>query len=375
MNVYFDNAATTPLDEEVLEAMLPFLQGMYGNPSSTHAHGREARVAIEQARKKVAEVLGARSGEIYFTSGGTEADNIALVAAVKHHEITHIITSPMEHHAVLHTIEYLATQGIEVSYVNNDKDGVIDYAHLEELLQKKSKSMVSIMHANNETGNVNDIARIEGLCRSYEAIFHSDTVQTLGTKKFNLLETGPDMIAGSAHKFYGPKGIGLLYVRNGIKVNAIQYGGNQEKGVRAGTENTAGIIGLAKALELADIHREERINHYRTLKSRMMVSLNEQIPEITYNGTHRNDDQPNVLNVLLPESFNSSMATFQLDMQHISASGGSACGSGALQGSHVLAAMNPTEERASIRFSFGKQNTIDEVDYVVEKIVELASKQ
>lgn len=375
MEVYFDNAATTPLDESVFEAMLPYLKGIHGNPSSTHSHGREARVAIEESRKKIASILGASTGEIFFTSGGTESDNIALQSICANEGIKHIISSKMEHHAVLNTIEHLGkTKNIEVHYVKNDALGLLDYDHLSELLSGKEKCLVSIMHANNEIGNVNDIQRISALCKERGAIFHSDTVQTLGTQSFKLSESGPDSIAGSAHKFYGPKGVGLLYVRRGIKAGALQYGGNQEKSMRPGTENTAGIIGMAKALEFVQSNLSQSNEHYFNLKKHLVNVLSEKIPNIKINGTNRPEDQPNVVNVLFPESTIPNMVTFTLDLEKISVSGGSACGSGAIKGSHVLAELNPQETRPSVRFSFGKQNTVDEVNYAVEKIAAIFNK-
>ncbi len=371
MEVYFDNAASTPLDDRVLEAMLPYMKGYYGNPSSTHSHGRAARVVIEESRKKIASILGASTSEIYFTSGGTESDNIALHSMAKMEGVERVISSKMEHHAVLNTVQSL---GLEVEYIDNDADGVLDYDQLARLLSDGKKSVISIMHVNNETGNLNDIEKITELCKEVGALFHSDTVQTLGTKSFDLNEGGPDAIAGSAHKFYGPKGVGLLYLRKGIKPTPVLHGGSHEKGLRPGTENTAGIVGMAKALELAQSELEERNAHYRALKSMMWELLQKEIPGVDVNGAMRAQDQPNVLNVLFPETPLSQMLTFNLDLEKISASGGSACGSGALKGSHVLAQLNPEETRPSIRFSFGKQNTMEEVEYTVSKITSIFNK-
>lgn len=375
MEVYFDNAATTPIDEEVLETMLPYLKSIHGNPSSTHSHGREARVAIEESRKKIASILGAHTGEIFFTSGGTESDNIAIQSVCRNERIQHIISSKMEHHAVLNTVEQVAkTNNLKVHYVNNDEQGLLDYHHLGQLLDGKEKCLVSLMHANNEIGNVNDIERISGLCKSNGAIFHSDTVQTLGTKSFNLTESGPDLIAGSAHKFYGPKGIGLLYARKGIMTGPLQFGGNQEKGLRPGTENTASIIGMAKALEITQSNLELSNAHYSNLKNHLVNALSDKISNIKVNGANRITDQPNVVNILFPDSKVSSLVTFTLDLEKISVSGGSACGSGAIKGSHVLAELNAKETRPSVRFSFGKQNTIEEVNYAVDKIAAIFNK-
>ncbi len=248
-HVYLDNAATTPMDDRVIEAMLPFMRGQFGNPSSVHSHGREVRTAIEKARKKVAELIHASPSEIFFTSGGTEADNTALVCGIESHGISHAITSPLEHHAVLHTLEMLAKKGqVQLSLLDVNEQGEIDLQQLEELLKKNPKSMISLMHGNNEIGNLNDLERIGTMARAYDAFFHSDTVQTMGHYAHDLSQLPVDALVAGAHKFHGPKGVGFLYVRKDKKIHPFIHGGAQERNMRGGTENVIGIIGLAKAL-------------------------------------------------------------------------------------------------------------------------------
>ncbi|HAI76324.1 MAG TPA: cysteine desulfurase, partial [Microscillaceae bacterium] len=373
MKVYLDNAATTQLDERVIEAMLPVMRDCFGNPSSIHAHGREARTWIERARKKIAELLQTSPSEIFFTSGGTEADNFALCSSVQSLGVQHIISSPLEHHAVLHTLEHLKKLGkIKLSFVNIDGKGNLDMGHLEQLLQDKTKSMVSLMHVNNEIGNLYDIQAIGEMCRSYGAVFHSDTVQTMGHFVHNLQQLPVDFIVGAAHKFHGPKGVGFLYINAQTKIEPMIYGGAQERNMRGGTENIYGIVGMAKALEISYAEMETHKNHILSLKKRMMEKLTSQIDDVQFNGQSGDLDKSTytVLNVSFPPAENNDMLLFNLDIQKIAASGGSACSSGSAIGSHVLRALQVSPERASVRFSFGKYNTIDEVRYVVEKLVE-----
>lgn len=375
MKVYLDNAATTPLDERVLEAMLPYMRNHYGNPSSVHAHGREARSAIEKARKRVALLLNASPGEIFFTSGGTEADNTALLCAIESYGIQHAITSPIEHHAVLHTLEACEKKGlIQLSYVQLDKKGGVDLEHLKTLLEKNPESLVSLMHANNEIGNLNDLEAIGRLCREFGAFFHSDTVQTMGHYILDLQKLPVDAVVAGGHKFHGPKGSGILYINKNKKIQPLIYGGSQERSMRGGTENVYGIVGIAKALELAHEEMESRQAHIKILKKRFIDQIKTAIPGVKFNGYSGEMDKSlyTILNISLPPSEeNEGMLLFNLDLNGISVSGGSACSSGALLGSHVLRALETDPKRDAIRFSFSHFNTIEEIDYTIAKLKEL----
>jgi cysteine desulfurase len=368
MEVYFDNAATTPLDPEVFEAMKPFLIENFGNPSSTHSHGRKVRSAVESARKKIAELLKCTPGEIIFTSGGTEADNAILTSALLSYDIRTVISSRIEHHAVEQTLHRLADQGkINLLMVDTDEKGHIDTSHLEDLLKANEHALVSLMHANNEVGNLLDIALVGELCEKYKAYFHSDTVQTMGHYRHDASKLKVHGMTAAAHKFHGPKGAGFMFIRKDRKIQPFVFGGAQERNMRGGTENVYGIIGLAKALEIAyrdmDAHRE----HIQELKSYMIEKLRENIPGVDFHGDSANADKSlyTVLNVCLPESDENDMVLFNLDLKGVSASGGSACSSGAVTGSHVLGALYPGSRRGAVRFSFSKYNTREEVDYAV----------
>jgi len=374
MRVYLDNAATTPLDPEVFDAMKPFMMEDFGNPSSTHAHGRKVRASIESARKKVAELLSCTPGEIIFTSGGTEADNAIIRSAVVTYGIKHIISSPIEHHAVTHTVEHLAKQGaVKLHMVNLDEKGHVDLYHLEELLNKYPGALVSLMHANNEVGNLLNLHYVGELCNKHNAFLHSDTVQTVGHYKHDMRQLQVCGMAAAAHKFHGPKGIGFMYIRKDKKIHSFIHGGAQERNMRGGTENVYGIIGLSKALEIAYRDMDEHVPYIKGLKARMIEKLNEQIPGVMFNGDSADMEKSlyTVLNVSLPESDESDMLLFNLDLQGISASGGSACSSGATTGSHVLGALYPESKRGAVRFSFSKYNKADEIDFAVNKLVEL----
>ncbi|AKQ46845.1 cysteine desulfurase [Rufibacter radiotolerans] len=378
MRVYLDNAATTPLDKEVFEVMAPFMLEHYGNPSSIHAHGRQVRAAIEMARKTVANLVNASPSEIFFTSGGTEADNLAIICTIKSLGIKHAITSPLEHHAVLHSLESLEKNGeVELTMLKVDKQGVLDLAHLEQLLASQPRTFVSIMHANNEIGNLNDIEAIAQLCKQYDAVFHSDTVQTMGHYKHDVQALGVNFLVGSAHKFHGPKGVGFIYVDSSIKIHPLIQGGSQERNMRGGTENVYGIVGLAKAMEIACRDMEEHQQHIQALKDRMVQKLREQIEDVQFNGLSQEGDKSlyTVLNVSLPASEMNEMLLFNLDINKISASGGSACTSGVDLGSHVLRAIGADMERGNVRFSFSKYNTIEEIDYTVATLAKLYQKE
>ncbi len=366
--VYFDNAATTSLDTEVLDAMMPYLTEKYGNPSSIYSYGRETRMAIENARKSVAKILNAHPAEIFFTSGGTESSNTAINAAVKDLGCKHIISSIIEHHATLHTIENLKqTKQAEVSYVKLLPNGHIDVSDLEKILSvSKEKCLVSLMHANNEIGNILDIHTAGNICKKYNAIFHSDTVQTVGHFPFDLRNTPVDFITGAAHKFHGPKGVGILYVNENIKIKPFVHGGGQERNMRAGTENLYGIIGFAKALELATANHQTDSAKIKGLKNYMMEMLQKNIPAVVFNGDPSGESLYTLLSAGFPKSERSEMLLFNLDIHHICASGGSACTSGADAGSHVIRALNNSLDKVTVRFSFSKYNTEQEIEYVVE---------
>ena len=369
--IYFDNAATTPLAPEVLEAMMPYLTEKFGNPSSIYSYGRETRLAIEQARKSVAKNLGAKPAEIFFTSGGTESSNTVLNAAITDLGCKHIISSPIEHHATLHTVTHLAKlHNLKLSFVQILPNGHIDMDHLASLLAATTeKTIVTIMHANNEIGTMIDIAAVGQLCKQYGAYFHSDTVQTVGHFPFELSQLPVDFITGAGHKFHGPKGVGILYINENVKISPLVHGGSQERNMRAGTENLYGIVGFAKALELATEKHEGERAYIQSLKQYLHDQLIAKIPSVSFNGDPFGRSLYNLLSVNFPKNEKTEMILFNLDMHHVCASGGSACSSGAQQGSHVINALNKGSEIVTVRFSFSKQNTIAEIDQVVTALL------
>lgn len=376
MKVYLDNAATTPIDQEVLEVMIPILQDGFGNPSSIHSFGRVSRSLIERARKNVAKHLNCTPGEIFFTSGGTEADNMAIRCGMVDLGINHAITSKIEHHAVGHTLEDLASKGmIKLSYVDLDEKGNVDLSHLEELLKTNNRSFVSLMHANNEIGNLLDIHAVGELCQSYDAIFHSDTVQTMAHYTFDLENLNIQFITGAAHKFHGPKGNGFLYINSDVKINPFISGGGQERNMRAGTENVYGIVGLSKAMDVSYRDLQEHRKHIEGLKIRMIKGLKEAIPGVEFNGESDQLEKSlyTVLNVLFPQTEIAEMLFYNLDIMGIASSSGSACSSGSNLGSHVLRGIGVDMNRPSLRFSFSKYNTQEEIDYTVSQLKSLLS--
>ncbi len=371
MNVYLDNAATTSVAPEVIEAMVPVLAETYGNPSSSHATGRKSRVIIEQSRRSIAAHMQCHPSSIYFTSGGTEADNLALRSAVRDLGCTRIITSEAEHSAVIKTAQSLErSNDVQLDLVRHLADGQVDVAHLAELLAKPGKSIVSLMHANNEVAVVQDLNRVGKMCREAGALFHSDTVQTMCHYAFDLSELPVDFITCSAHKFHGPKGVGFLYIRKGLQVGGQIEGGSQERAVRGGTESTHNIVGLARAMQLAYDDLDAHVHHVRSLKKRMVDGLIAHFPDVRFNGhSDQSDRLYTVLNVSFPPHPKSGMALFLLDLEGVACSGGSACSSGATLGSHVLRALSFHDpKRASLRFSFGRYNTEEEVDYAIDAI-------
>ncbi|GAB2976675.1 cysteine desulfurase family protein [Mucilaginibacter puniceus] len=372
MRVYLDNAATTPLDPEVMQQMCAVMESTYGNPSSIHAHGREARTVIEKARKTVANLLHTSPAELFFTSSGTEADNTAIRCGIIDNNITHAISTRIEHHAVVHTLEAMEKAGnIKLSFVDVDAKGNLNYEHLERLLQDNERSFVSLMHANNEIGTINDIERIGDICEQYNAIFHCDTVQTMGHYPHDLSKLKVHFLVCAAHKFHGPKGVGFLHVSHKIKIKPFIYGGAQERNQRGGTENVYGIAGLAKAMELAYANMDEHAQYIQGLKTYMMEQLKQHIAGVEFNGeTDEDKSLYTVLNASFPDTEIADMLLFNLDIAGVSASGGSACSSGTDIGSHVLTGIGASTTRPSVRFSFSKYNTKDEIDYVVAKLLE-----
>ena len=376
MNVYFDNAATTPISKKVLDKMIPYMEDGFGNPSSIHKRGREIKSVIEKSRSKVADILSCEPGEIFFTSGGTEADNMFIINTVLEKKIDTVITSKVEHHAVLHCCDYLnKTQNINIKYVSINDNGEVDLDDLEKITSNNKNALVSLMHGNNEIGNINDLKTISKICEKNNVIFHSDTVQTVGHYAIDLNKINIQGIVGSAHKFHGPKGIGFLYLNNKHKISPFIHGGAQERNMRGGTENVYGIVGLSEALTLAyenmTTHKEKII----ALKSHMIESLKQKVKGVKFNGLSSDLDNSlyTVLNASIPNVDDQQMFLFNLDINNIAASAGSACSSGSDSGSHVLKEIKTEEGFVNVRFSFSKYNSIEEVDYVINKIVEITN--
>ena len=371
MAVYLDNAATTPIAPEVVEAMLPILKDGFGNPSSTHSYGRKSKALIETSRRTIAKHINCKPSEIIFTSGGTEADNMAFYTAVYNLGVTRIITSTIEHHAVGYTADALSEMnGVKIDYVDLDEKGNVNMSQLEELLNSSElKTLVSLMHANNEIGTLLPLAKVSHLCRKYNAYFHSDTVQTMAHYKFDLQELDIDFITCSGHKFHGPKGTGFLYVKQSINATSLIRGGSQERGYRGGTENVYGIVGLAKAMDLAHEDIDEHQVHVQGLKTYMMNELKASIAGIDFHGeTTPEKSLHTVINVCFPKTEKASMLLFTLDLKGIAASGGSACTSGSNKGSHVLTGINAPTDRPNARFSFSRYTTKEEIDFAMEQI-------
>ena len=371
MKVYLDNAATTPIASEVIDEIQPYLSNYFGNPSSTHAFGRKTKNAIEINRKKIADLIQAKNNEIIFTSGGTEADNMALRCAVYDLNVKRIITTKIEHHAVLHTAECLRDhQNVELIFLATDHNGNPDLVQLESIVNDKVNTLVTLMHANNEIGTLLPLNNVADICAKHDHVyFHSDTVQTMGHYTFNLTETPIDFLTCSAHKLHGPKGVGFLYVNHKINLNPLITGGSQERKNRGGTENLYGIVGLGKAMEMAYEDLTSHKKHIQDLKSFMKEELKKIDDRIKFNGeTSPEKSLYTVLNVCFPADICNSMLLFSLDIHGIAASGGSACSSGSNQGSHVLAELPHQEDCQSVRFSFSRFNTQEDVEFTLEKI-------
>jgi len=375
--VYFDNAATTQIRDEVIEMMTKSLKINYGNASSTHSFGRSSKSLIESIRKDIASYLNVSAGEIVFTSGGTEADNLVLRSAVRDLGVTEIITSKIEHHAILHTLDELVKEyNINVKYVDIDAYGMIDYNHLESLLQSDKKQLVTFMHINNEIGNKLDISRVANLCKTNSALFHSDTVQSIGHYNLDLQEIPIDFLAASAHKFHGPKGVGFCFIRKGSGIKPLIFGGEQERGYRAGTESVHNIVGLGESLKIAYANLDKESAYVKGLKEYFISKIHKELPEVSFNGCSGDMENSTytLVNMRLPVSEEkSAMLLFQLDLKGIACSKGSACQSGATSSSHVLSEILREEElkKPSVRFSFSIYNTKEEIDYVVEVLKEL----
>ncbi|CAI8380363.1 MAG: cysteine desulfurase family protein [Flavobacteriaceae bacterium] len=377
-SVYLDNAATTQIRDEVIDKMFQVSKNHYGNPSSTHSFGRSSRTLIESSRKKIAGHLNVSPSEIIFMSGGTEADNCILRSAVRDLGVKHLISSKIEHHAVTHTLDQLKVDyPIEISYVKLDNFGNIDYADLELILKSsQSKTLVSLMHINNEIGNILDMSLVSDLCKKYNSLFHSDTVQSVGHYKLDLSLLDIDFIVASAHKFHGPKGIGFAYIKNTNPIKPLIFGGSQEKGCRAGTESVHNIVGMSEALDISINKMENEVDHIKKIKSYFIDQLKNVIKGVEFNGlsSNLNDSTYTLVNVRFPISKEkSALFLFQLDMKGIACSKGSACQSGADAGSHVLNNVLTVDQNkfVSLRFSFSIYNTIEEIDYVITELNEL----
>jgi len=373
--VYFDNAATTPIDKDVISIVTETMESTYGNPSSSHQFGRSARAMVEHSRKKIAQILNCSATEIVFTAGGSEADNLILFNAVKNLGINRIITSKIAHHAILHTIKVLEDDfHIKVDFVNLNEYGEVDLEHLNTLLQDTSyNSLVSLMLVNNELGNILDVDSIVEICKKNNALFHSDTVQGIAHVPIDLQKTPIDFIAASAHKFHGPKGVGFAVFKKGFGISPLLHGGEQERGARAGTENTHSIIGMEKALHIATEHFDEHKKYINDLKQYFIKQLKGNFNNISFNGKSDNVKKSafHILNVRFDKDY--PMLLFSLDLKGIAASGGSACQSGSNTGSHVLHAILSEEDmlKTSVRFSFSKYNTKEEIDYVIKTLKEI----
>ena len=375
--IYFDNAATTQIDLKVIEQMQSVMSDNFGNPNSTHSYGRSSRTLIEKARKTIANQFNASTSEIYFTSCGTESDNMVLISAVRDLNVKTIITSKVEHKAVLNVVKYLEeTESIDLKYVNVSNDGLIDYNHLQTLLKKCSnKCLVSLMHINNEIGSKLDLNLVGNLCKDNNALFHSDTVQSIGKYEFDLSKLNIDFIVGSAHKFHGPKGIGFVYINKNLKLNPFVIGGNQERGMRAGTESVHNISGMELAFINSYTNIQENNNHISSLKSTFIEKIKKDIPEIKFNGSCDDDllSSFSILNICLPiPKEKAVLLDFNLDMKGIACSRGSACQSGSITGSHVLNSILSDEDlnKPSLRFSFSKHNNNQEVEKVINVLKE-----
>ena len=370
--IYFDNAASTPMPGEVVEVMQACMMEVYGNPSSVHEAGRRARVALEQSRRSVANCLQADPSQVFFTSGGTEANNAILWSCRKDLGRKHFITSPLEHPSVLNTLESLSRHmDARVHFVDVGPDGHIDLDHLSVLAGQYPDAVVSLMHANNEIGNLLPVKTVAGICREKDMLFHSDTVQTVGKFNFRFRDLGLDFAVGSAHKFHGPKGAGFMVVREGLSLKAFISGGGQERNMRAGTENVYGVVGLARALEWMQDSMEANAFWIHKLRELLIGTIQKEVPSVGFNGDALGSCLYTIVNLSLPSHLDAATLLVRLDMAGICASSGSACSSGSLTGSHVLTALGGDPERPSLRISLSKNNTSEEVLRFVEVLKEV----
>ncbi len=371
--IYLDNAATTPISKTVLQVMLPFLQNNFGNPSSIHAEGRIARAAVEKSRRNIGRLINALPSEIFFTSGGTEANNTVLKNSVRDLGVKRIISSPLEHACVRNSVLSLERDAnIEKVYVKTDKYGRADLEDLEKLLSQGTKTLVSLMHSNNEIGTLNDIEKIAQLCQENNALFHTDTVQTYGYYDIDVKKIPVHFLSGSAHKLYGPKGIGFLYINSNVQIKPFIDGGGQERTLRSGTENVAGIVGFGKAAEEAENNKANRVQYILELKKHFISLLNHELSEkVSFNGDFDGLSHCKVLSVNFETDVTADMLMFKLDLAGISVSGGSACSSGAMKASSVISALGVSEKLKTVRFSLSHHNTIEELGQTVKKIKEI----
>lgn len=374
--VYFDHAATTPMDKRVVETMQPYFSGIYGNANSTHQFGREANVAVEEAREKIADIIGAEPQNIVFTSGGTESDNAVIKGVVEATGKKEIITSAIEHHAVLHTVDYLKQNGTKPVLLEPNANGKITPDRVRKAITEQT-ALVSLMHVNNEIGSINPIAEIANVCHDAGVPLHSDTVQSLGKLPVDVQELGVDFLSASGHKIYGPKGIGFMYIRDDAPWNSWMHGGSQERNRRGGTVNVPGIIGMAKALELCQGEMEQHTEHFTKMKHKIVEGVRDQFPNLAHFNGDLENGVPHILNISFQDTdgnaLDGEMLLLNLDVEGICVSNGSACTSGAIEPSHVLMGLGLPAEKAksSIRISMGKDNTEEQVDFFLEKLKEV----
>ena len=372
MKVYFDNAATTPLRKEIIASMTNLMNQSYGNPSSTHTFGRKAKTVLENSRREIANHFNVSSKEIIFTSGGTESDNMILRSAVESYGIETIVTSKIEHHAVLNVVEYLSTKNIKIEYVEINQDGSININNLESILESdNSKKLVSLMHVNNEIGNILDLQNVSKICKKNSCLFHTDAVQSVGHYEIDLNKIPVDFLSASAHKFHGPKGIGFSFVRNTSKLKPFIIGGGQEWGARAGTESVYNVVGMSTALTIAYENLEIESKHIKNIKLYFVKKLKELFPDVIFNGNSQGFDKNTytIVNVAIPIiPHKIDLLNFHLDLKGIACSKGSACQSGSSSGSHVINHLRKNNKWPSLRFSFSIFNSIDEVDYLMKTL-------
>jgi cysteine desulfurase len=374
MRVYFDNAATTPLNASVIQAMHDVMTLEYGNPSSIHSKGRTARTLVEDARKTVANILSASTGEIFFTSCATESNNMAIMCSIRDLGVNRIISSPTEHPCVLNTLKSVAIQDpqVEILWLDVDSKGNISADQLTQYLEASDrKTLVSLMHGNNEIGTMIDIEEVSKICKSHNALFHCDTVQTIGKFPIDLSKTYVSFLSGSGHKIYGPKGIGIIYINNDNMIKPLINGGGQERTLRSGTENIYGIVGFAKSLEVLSMQKEDHHNDILKLRNHFKDQAAIKIPQLQYNGNQEELFLPHILSVTIPKTMKTDLIMFNLDINGICASAGSACSSGSERDSHVLEAIKSPLDRKTIRFSFSHLNTTEEIDFTIDKLMEI----